>query len=33
MSDQLWTEAKLDYLGEPIEIIINNDTNFFEYKE
>ena len=33
MSDQLWTEAKLDYLGEPIEIVINNDTNFFEYKE
>lgn len=22
MSDQLWTEAKLDYLGKPIEIVI-----------
>jgi len=33
MSDQLWTEAKLDYLGTPIEIVINNDTDFFKYKE
>lgn len=33
MSDQLWTTAKLDYLGTPIEIVINNDTNFFKYKE
>jgi hypothetical protein len=33
MSDQLWTEARLDYLGTPIEIVINNDTQFFKYKE
>jgi hypothetical protein len=33
MSDQLWTEAKINYLGTPIEIVINNDTKFFKYTE
>lgn len=33
MSHQLWTKANLDYLGTPIEIVVNNDTEFFKYQK
>jgi len=33
MSHQLWTKAKLSYLGKPEIITVTNDTEFFEYQK